>query len=242
MKPEQLPILYRDDFLVAVHKPSGLLVHRTSLDRHETRFALQMVRDQIGQAVYPVHRLDKPTSGILLFALDPASARQMGQWFSEQKVQKTYLAVVRGIPPQSGIIDTPLRREDERCTCEELALQSAVTRFRTLATAELPVAVGRYATSRYSLVEATPETGRHHQIRRHLKHRLHPIIGDTKYGEGRHNRFFREQFACQRLLLAAVALRVPHPESGDTVTISARPEASFTQVLEALGWGEEITF
>lgn len=235
-----LPILYQDEHLVAVHKPAGLLVHRSWIDRHETRFALQLVRDQLGRLVFPVHRLDKPTSGLLLFALDAAVARSLGQAFRDGQIEKTYLAVVRGVPPEAGLIDHPLREEYDRHDDPRARAgkdpQPARTRFRTLAAVELPFAVGRYPTSRYALVRAWPETGRKHQLRRHFKHFCHPLIGDTKHGEGRHNRFFRDQYDCRRLLLAAVEMRLSHPVDGRPLTLIAPLEDSFARLLDPLGW------
>jgi tRNA pseudouridine65 synthase len=209
-----MEILYRDDQLIAVNKPSGLLVHRSPIDRHETRFALQLLRDQIGQRVYPLHRLDKPTSGVLLFALDEESARLMMPVFSGGRVSKEYLAVVRGYTDESAIIDYPLKEQLDRMT-DALAdadkpAQAAVTGYRRLATAELPQAVGRYNTARYSLLSLTPETGRKHQLRRHMKHIFHPIIGDTTHGDSRHNQFFRDRLDCRRLLLAATQVSFKH--------------------------------
>ena len=180
---ERLPIIYRDEHLVAVHKPSGLLVHRTFLDRHETRFAVQILRDQIGQHVHPVHRLDRGTSGVLLFALDRDICRDVATQFENQQVEKIYLAVVRGHPDETGVIDHPLSRQFDDYEFRPLSAaheaQDAITRYRRLAVAELPHAVDRYPTSRYALLELAPQTGRRHQIRRHLKHIAHPIIGDA---------------------------------------------------------------
>jgi len=241
---EKLEILYRDEHLVAVNKPSGLLVHRSEIDRHETRFALQLVRDQLGQWVYPVHRLDRPTSGVLLLALDPEAARRLGEAFAAGAVEKTYLAVVRGIPTEEGVIDYPLTEEldrhSDRLARPDKGPQPAVTEFRRLATVELPCPVGRYPTSRYSLVEARPKTGRKHQLRRHFKHLFHPLIGDTKHGEGRHNRFFRDSYDCRRLLLAAVEITLPHPITGQPLRIGAPLEDSFAAVIEKLGWKKAV--
>jgi tRNA pseudouridine65 synthase len=241
---ETLPILYQDDQLVAVHKPAGLLVHRSWIDRHETRFALQLVRDQIGQLVYPLHRLDKPTSGVLLFALDPETARSLGAAFAAGAVEKTYLAVVRGIPPENGVIEHPLREEYDRHDDPRARAgkdpQPARTSYRRLATVELPFAVGRYPSSRYALIEARPHTGRKHQLRRHFKHLFHPLIGDSKYGEGRHNQFFRQQFDCHRLLLAAVEMTLRHPRDGRKLTLTAPLEASFSCLLDAFGWRQAV--
>lgn len=234
---ETLPILYRDDWLIAIHKPAGLLVHRTDLDRHETRFALQILRDQLGRPVWSVHRLDKGTSGILLFALDREAGRAMGALFEAGQVAKRYLAVVRGHPPAAGVIDHPLApMADERAGIAARAPQTAVTRFRTLAATELPYRVDRYPTSRYALVDLEPLTGRWHQLRRHMKHIAHPIIGDATHGKGRHNRLFQELFGCHRLLLAAVALGFRHPVTGEMIQLKVQPSDDFASVLRSLNW------
>lgn len=234
-----LPILFQDDRLVAIHKPSGLLVHRSELDRHETRFAVQLLRDQLGRHVYPAHRLDRGTSGVLLFALDRDTARIVGGQFERQEVAKTYLAVVRGHPPESGHIDHALsrRRDDAEWVGKDASdeAQPAVTDFRRLATCELPHAVDRYPTSRYALVELYPQTGRRHQLRRHLKHISHPIIGDATFGKGRHNRLFQELFGSARMLLACTRLQLVHPD-GSPLDIQAPPDEDFARVLVALGW------
>ncbi|MBS1189299.1 MAG: tRNA pseudouridine synthase [Rhodocyclaceae bacterium] len=238
--PELLEILYRDEHLVAIHKPACLLVHRSELDRHETRFALQMLRDQIGRRVWATHRLDKGTSGVLLFALDPETAGLVGRQFESGQVDKAYLAVVRGHPPESGDIDHPLtrQRDDYEFVGERTAseAQPALTRFRRLATVELPYPVDRYPTSRYALVELEPLTGRRHQIRRHLKHISHPIIGDATYGKGRHNRLFTDLFGSRRLLLACTRLGLRHPHSGAPLSLEAPPAQDFAAVLAQLGW------
>jgi tRNA pseudouridine65 synthase len=234
-----LPILYRDDHLIAIDKPAGLLVHRSDLDRAETRFAVQLLRDQVGARVWPAHRLDRGTSGVLLFAFDPATAGQLGRQFEAGRVAKTYWAVVRGHPPETGCIDHPLTRrpDDREGAADDLgAPWPALTRYRRLAQVELPVAVDRYPTSRYALLELAPVTGRRHQIRRHLKHIAHPIIGDATYGKGRHNRMFAERFGCRRLLLACTRLALSHPVDGRPLTLEAPPASDFRALLEALGW------
>ncbi|MBE0485729.1 pseudouridine synthase [Marinobacter sp.] len=226
--------LYRDPWLLAVHKPAGLLVHRSPIDRHETEFALQYARAlNNGDHVYPVHRLDRPTSGVLLFARDPETARIVGQAMMAGEVSKTYLAMVRGWAPESGEIDHPLRDEpeDRRLKGQEMPTREAVTHYRRLATTELPVEIERYPTSRYSLVELSPKTGRKHQLRRHMKHINHPIIGDANHGRGRHNRYFAERFGEGRLMLAATRLSLAHPVTGKALVIGAEPQASFLAVL-----------
>ena len=233
-----LDILYRDDHLIAIDKPPGLLVHRSDIDRHETRFAVQLLRDQIGRRVLPVHRLDKGTSGVLLFAFDAAVARAMGRQFENGEVKKTYLAVVRGWPPEAGIIDHALSRQydDYGRSLRTAEAQPAVTRYRRLATVELPVAVERYPTSRYALVALEPLTGRHHQLRRHMKHISHPIIGDATHGKGIHNRFFQREFGCGRLLLDCAHMVFCHPVSGEKVGVGRTAQGEFAALLERFGW------
>lgn len=240
-----LNILYRDDRLIAINKPSGLLVHRSLIDKHETRFALQLLRNQIGQRVYPVHRLDKPTSGVLLFALDEDSARRMGEQFECNAVQKRYLAVVRGYTLEKETIDYALREEQDRLTDararQDKPAQPAITNYQRLSTLEIPISDGRHPTSRYSLLDILPRTGRKHQIRRHMKHIFHPIIGDTTHGDGRHNRRFQQHFNCRRLLLAAQELRFTHPYTGEQILIRAPLDGDFQRVIEAFGWETEDT-
>jgi tRNA pseudouridine65 synthase len=238
-----LDILYRDDFLVAINKPAGLLVHRSDIDRHETRFAVQLLRDQIGQRVHPLHRLDKGTSGVLLFALDSASAREVGGQFQRDEIHKRYLAIVRGWPPEAGVIDHALSRQFDdygRKFSADSPTEAlpAVTEYRRPATVELPDAVDRYPTSRYALVELLPKTGRQHQLRRHLKHIAHPIIGDATWGKGIHNRFFQQRFDCGRLLLACTEIELRHPQDGRMLSIAAQPGDDFASVVRALGWSE----
>jgi tRNA pseudouridine65 synthase len=240
-----LDILYRDDCLVAINKPSGLLVHRSNIDRHETRFALQLLRDQIGQRVHPLHRLDKATSGVLLFALDVDSAGKVGLQFERNEVHKRYLAVVRGWPPEAGVVDHPLSRQFDDYGRKFPAdnppeALPAITEYRRLACIELPEAVDRYPTSRYALVMLTPKSGRQHQLRRHMKHIAHPIIGDANWGKGVHNRFFQQRFACRRLLLACTRLDLLHPQDGRALCIEAPLEDSFASVIGALGWSRQL--
>jgi tRNA pseudouridine65 synthase len=234
---ERLPILHADEHLVVVNKPSGLLVHRSPIDRHERRFAVQMLRDQLGRRVYPVHRLDKGTSGALVFALDRETAATLAADFANQRIGKTYLAVVRGWPAESGEIDHPLEAvPDAYSPTAERGPKPARTRFRRLGTIELPHHVDRYPTSRYALVELEPDTGRRHQLRRHLAHASHPIVGDSTYGKGRHNRLFAELFGVQRLLLACIRLEFAHPASGQRIDVAADPGPEFDRLASEFGW------
>lgn len=241
---EILPIIYRDEYLVAINKPSGLLVHRSEIDRHETRFAMQLLRDQIGQMVYPVHRLDKPTSGVLVFALSSEIARQLGDIFACHALTKTYVALVRGFTPEHGIIDHPLIEEQDKYTDKKARAnkpaQEAITEFKTLAQIEFPFSIDKYPCTRYSLVQCTPQTGRKHQIRRHMKHISHPIIGDAKHGKGNHNRFFQEKFACDGLMLAATEMQLIHPVKNEALILTAPLATKFTHIIHQFNWGDAL--
>lgn len=240
-----MDIVYRDEFFVAINKPAGLLVHRSAIDKHETDFAVQNLRDEVGQFVYPVHRLDKPTSGVLLFALNSEIAGALSELFRTDAIQKKYFAVVRGYAHESGEIDNPLRKivdkygKPIRMSDEK---QEAQTHYRSLAQLELPVSVDRYPTSRYSLLELTPKTGRRHQLRRHMKHISHPIIGDPKYGKSRHNNYFKDHLECSRLLLAAVSLEFRHPYKDEYVKITARPDGAFKSILDRFDFDMDAYF
>jgi len=235
-----LDILFQDDYLVAINKPSGLLVHRSLIDTREHEFALQLTRDQIGQRVYPVHRLDRPTSGVLLFALSGDIARSLSSQFSEHTVQKTYLALVRGYADALGHIDYALKEQLDKIADaqadQDKEAQPAITDYRCLQQRELPTPVGRYATARYSLVELQPKTGRKHQLRRHMKHIFHPILGDTSHGDGKQNTLIRELYDCHRLMLHAQSLRLQHPISGEDLTLRAELPESFSSPLQQLGF------
>lgn len=217
-----LRILHRDEHLIAIDKPPGLLVHRTGLDAGETRFAVQLLRDQIGRPVWPVHRLDKGTSGVLLFALDAATASLLGRAFeSGEGITKTYHAIVRGWPADEGLIDHPLRRLPDDMRTEREEVQEAQTRFATLERYELPLPYGGFPATRCALVELQPLTGRRHQLRRHMKHIAHPIIGDATHGKGPLNRSIAEWLGVQRLWLHASSLALRHPVSGAALSLEA---------------------
>lgn len=203
---------------VAIDKPAGLVVHRAEHTRDEPA-VLQLARDQLGRYVHPVHRLDRATSGVLLLALDVETARWLGDAFAERRVDKRYVAIVRGWIEDRCVVDHPLLEEGASAPVD------AVTEFVRLATFEVPIAVGRYSTGRYSLVEAFPRTGRMHQLRRHLAHLRHPIIGDVTYGDGRHNRMFREQFGVHRLLLHARRLAFTDLDGSEAVIEAPVPAA-----------------
>ena len=235
-----LEILYRDEYFIAINKPSGLLVHRSPIDKHETQFAVQILRDQIGQYVYPLHRIDKPTSGVLFFGLDKESTNLVSKQFKNHTIKKTYLAIVRGYTDESGEINHALKEKldkiaDKKANSDKEA-QEALTHYKTLAKVEIAYAVGRYEKTRYSLVELRPHTGRKHQLRRHMKHISHHILGDTKYGRGEHNKLIRSIYECNRLLLHASELKVYHPYLKKEIVIKAGFDDVFKNLFREFGW------
>ena len=224
-----LDILFRDEHLIAINKPHGLLVHRSPIAADVEEFALQLLRDQIGQKVNPVHRLDRKTSGVLLFAFDKKTEIEMQKQFAENKVKKTYLAVVRGHTEENGNIDYPLRKENG-------TLQDAFTTYRTLNQTELDVPFGKHPTSRYSLIEATPATGRMHQLRKHFSHIFHPIIGDRTHGCNKQNKLFKEKWEMDTMLLHAQSLTFTHPVTSNEIIIEASIQDEFVRIMKLMGW------
>jgi tRNA pseudouridine65 synthase len=224
-----LDILYQDDHLIAINKPHGLLVHRSSIAADAEEFALQILRDQIGKKVNPAHRIDRKTGGVLLFAFDKPTEIAMQQQFMENQVKKKYLAILRGYTPDSEEIDYPLRKENG-------TLQEAFTRYITLKRAELDVAFGKHTTSRYSLVEAAPETGRMHQLRKHFAHIFHPIIGDRTHGCNKQNKLFKETWELDTMMLHASELIFTHPVTGLQVVINAPLQPEFVRTMGIMGW------
>jgi tRNA pseudouridine65 synthase len=244
-----LTILYEDDNLVAVDKPAGLLVHRSNIDKHETQFLLQRLRDQIGVHLFPIHRLDKSTSGVIIFAKSPSIAAQLQEQIAGEKdnpsAVKEYLLVCRGYTPLTGIIDHPLKPINDfkhrgAAIAASKPAQSAVTEFTRLHTIELPVAIDKYPASRYSLVKANLITGRKHQIRRHFKHISHPIIGCPKYGKSMHNRYFAETLGAPRLLLHAYRLQFQHPLNGQITEIVAPLTGCFADLIRHFEWTDGV--
>jgi len=226
-----LDIIYQDDHLIAINKPHGLLVHRSSIACDAKEFALQMLRDQIGRHVSPVHRLDRKTGGLLLFAFDKDTETAMQQQFMNGEVKKRYLAVLRGHTPDRGEIDYALAKENG-------TLQEAFTSYVTLRRAELKVPLGKHATSRYSLVEAAPATGRMHQLRRHFAHIFHPIIGDRPHGCNKQNRLFKERWEMDTMLLHASGLGFTHPVTGAVLRLEAEAQEAFKRVYGIMGWDD----
>lgn len=232
MSEAALEVLYRDARCAVINKPAGLMAHASGLARGEDDFLLHRLRDQFASKVHLIHRLDRATSGCVLVAFDAEAAAVLGKAFMGRDVGKDYLAVCRGWPETAFTVDHDLDGGPGKPE-----KKPAVTAFRCLATAELPVASAAHPTSRYALLQCTPVTGRFRQIRRHLKHVSHHLIGDTSHGDGRHNRAFR-MLGVHRMLLHAWRLRFSHPESGDMLTCTAPLDAQFCKALALLGMAE----
>ncbi|MFZ2958072.1 MAG: pseudouridine synthase [Candidatus Ozemobacteraceae bacterium] len=223
------PILYQDEWYVAVHKPAGLLVHRSSMAPAYQKALLPDLSEQLGKRVFPIHRLDRGTSGVLVLAFSSEAAAKLSMQFEARTVQKIYLTILRGwLNPAEGFIDRPLRPlpgEPPR---------PALTRYRTLGVHELPVPVPPHQTSRYSLVEVFPETGRRQQIRRHFAGLSHPVIGDGSHGDKKHNQIFHEHFQSDRLLLMALSIRFRHPWLEKNLTIICPPDGPTQNLIDRL--------
>lgn len=224
-----LEILYKDGDLIAINKPHGLLVHRSKYADEAKIFAVQELRNQIGQHVWPCHRLDRKTSGVLLFALNEQCNSLIQQQFANNQIHKTYLAIVRGYTDESGTINYDLVNEKGK-------KQAAITNYRTLQKAELAIPLGKFNTSRYSLVEVKPETGRFHQIRKHFAHIFHPIIGDRPHGCNKQNKLFKERWSMDTMLLHAQKIAFTHPITNELIKIEANIHSEFKRMMQEMNW------
>lgn len=222
----ELPVLYRDDALLIVDKPAGLVVHRGWANDRIT--ALDLAREIAGRWVYPAHRLDRGTSGVLVFGLSPSAAHAAERAFADERVSKRYLALVRGMAPDAVTVDHPIAKEEGK---PKLPSLTQVARLGHCDVENDATGVSR----RYSWVEARPVTGRPHQVRRHLKHITHPILGDVRYGKSEHNHLFRRRFGLERLVLHAQALSLPHPTEARRVSVIAPLPRELVELLQAIG-------
>jgi len=235
----EIKVLFEDEHYIAIDKPSGLLVHPSPIERRAPN-AVALMREQLELKAFTVHRLDRPTSGVLIFAKHSEAANRLNLCFANRQVQKTYLCVCRGYTEEEGVIDYPLKEIIDK-VADKMAnpnkpAKDAISHYRRLGTVELPIPVGKYPVARYSLVEVKPKTGRKHQIRRHLKHLFHPLVGDTKHGDGKHNALFRTEFGLDRLLLMATELSFVHPYTNESITISAPVTPWVDQLFTDFGW------
>lgn len=222
-----LEILIQDTFLIAINKPHGLLVHRSSIAADAREFALQILRDQVGFPVFPLHRLDRKTSGVLLFATQSEYVRVFQEQMQLPETQKRYLALVRGFFPEEILVDHPLKRDDGK-------IQEAQTYFKRIEHFELAIPFGGFSTSRYSLIEAKPITGRMHQIRKHLNHLRYPIVGDRPHGCNKQNKLFLERWNMNTMLLHAQSIELIHPFLAEKISIDASLSGEFTAMLNMM--------
>jgi tRNA pseudouridine65 synthase len=229
----ELEIIYQDKNLVAINKPHDLAVHQSYYVGNADAFAVQELRDQLGQYVYPCHRIDRKTGGVLLFALNKEYNSLLQQQFSEGLIEKKYLAIVRGYTEDKGMIDYSLKNEKEK-------VQEALTHYKTIDRVEVSMPFGKHETSRYSLVEVSPKTGRLHQIRKHLAHILHPIIGDRPHGCNKQNKLFKEKFEMTTMMLHAAELSFYHPDTKEEVLITANLQNEFIRMIGELGFRSHI--
>ncbi len=223
-----LVVLYSEKDWLAINKPNGLLVHRSSLAADATEFAVQLLRDQLGQRVYPVHRLDRKTSGVLLFGLNSKVTSKLQQNLQHTSCVKEYVAIVRGFFPNECTVEKELINESGK-------KQDAVTLFSCIQQIEIPIPFGKHNTSRYSLIKAIPKTGRMHQIRKHLNHLRHPIIGDRPHGCNKQNRLFKKTWGHTDMLLHCRSVRIQHPYNDKPIHIEADFPANFKKITDALG-------
>ncbi|WP_395681334.1 pseudouridine synthase [Dokdonella sp.] len=226
-----LELLHTDVDLLAVNKPAALAVHRSRLVGTDDDYLMDRLRLQVEGPLHAVHRLDRATSGVLLVARHSAAAAELGRQLMARTVGKSYLAAVRGWPAEQGEIDYPLSGSSLRGEAKP-----ALTRWRRLATIEVPIAQGRYPQQRYALLEVSPETGRYRQIRRHFHHVSHHLLGDTSHGRGDHNRLIRQHYGVHRLLLHAWRITVRHPATGESLQLEAPLDAAWQRLLAAFGW------
>ena len=222
-----LEIIYQDEHIVVINKPTGLLVHPTRIAADATETAMQLLRDQIGAWVFPIHRLDRKTSGILIFALNKEIQTQLSKAFKDGLVNKKYIAIVRGYTDDKGIIDYAIKNLDNK-------IQAALTVYKTISKSEIPIAHGKHQTSRYSLIELIPRTGRYHQLRKHMAHIFHPIIGDRPHGCNKQNRFLKSEFGLHEMMLHAQEISFEHPISKNNISIEAPFHAEFIRMKKAL--------
>lgn len=229
MESKALEICYQDEHFVAINKPHGLLVHRTNIATDATEFAVQLLRDQLGKKVFPVHRLDRKTSGVLLFAFESETTAMLQQTLQKEETIKQYKAIVRGFFPEKVAVNYPLTNDRGKT-------QEAITQFECIEQVELPIPLGKHQTSRYSLIKAYPKTGRMHQIRKHCNHLRYPIIGDRPHGCNKQNRLFKTRWEMTRMLLHAETLTLEHPISKQKMCIEAKHSDEFERMLDVLGF------
>jgi tRNA pseudouridine65 synthase len=220
-------VLYQDEHYLAINKPPGYVVHRSPMTRNAPLVVLQLLRDQLNQKVFPIHRLDRKTSGVLIFALSSEANKQLGLQFADRQIEKEYEAIVRGWTPLKDTIDYPLLNDNG-------VIQDAVTSYETLEQFEVDLPLGKFQTSRYSRIRLSPKTGRMHQLRKHMSHIFHPIIGDRPHGCSKQNRLWKQKFEMDTMMLHARRLAFTHPYTKEHVQIHAPFFDEYIRVLDIL--------
>ncbi|MEO0896352.1 MAG: pseudouridine synthase [Bacteroidota bacterium] len=234
MNEKELEILYLDDHIVAVNKPAGMIVHRNEYTQEEFENLLNLLSRQLKKYLFPVHRLDRATAGVMIFALTKEASNKLMQMFAEKQVYKEYLTIVRGLAEESGIITRELRKKPSR------KFQKAETHFWCLTQKELPIPLNDFPQVRYSLLKVHPVTGRRHQIRRHLSYEHHPILGDKKHGHSTHNNLWKEELKLEGLMLQSHHLKFDHPMENKEINLRVDPAPHIQKALEYMGWEEAI--
>ncbi len=224
-----LDVIHEDDQIVVINKPNNLAIHRSKLVRNTKEFAVDIIRKQTDRILNPVHRLDRKTSGIMVFSDCQDTLNALRVQFEDRLIQKTYLAIVRGYIDDEGIVEKPLLNDKGQ-------LQEAITNYECLEKTELNIPLGPHPTSRYSLVRLYPKTGRQHQLRKHLNHLRHPIIGDRPHGCNKQNRFFKQNWGIENMMLHAREISFEHPATKKKMTLRAPLSSSFMHCTETLNF------
>lgn len=230
MKKEIVNIIFEDEYIMAVYKPNNILVHHSVMANNQLDelSLVQLIQQQLNKKYYPIHRLDRKTSGIILFAKQKEYVNMFQNLFLNNEIQKTYYGLVRGHIPEIGKIESPVKGRDAN------QHKDALTFYKRIKTFNLPIQVGPYENSRYSLVSLTPKTGRLHQLRIHMNKISHPLIGDSKYGDRFHNRMFETKFKNEAMFLHAKTLEFKHPYSLKNISIACDFPKNWTRILEEL--------
>jgi len=233
MDQEKIEILWQDEYLAIINKPAELIIHASAISRDRDTL-IRRLRNQFENPPIPVHRLDRPVSGVIVAAFDSDSAACLSKAFREGEVHKNYIAIVRGHLKGEGLIDLPLKNERSG------EMQESRTTYRHLADIELPLSSRKYPTSRYSLVMASPETGRYHQIRRHLARMGYPIVGDTSHGDSYCNHQFEENFGVRGLMLHSHSVCLKHPHREETVQLESPLRMEMQNICRQFHWSSSL--
>ena len=233
-----LEVVFEDEYILCVSKPNNMLVHHAHHSRNvaDETSLLQFIEQEKGLKVFPIHRLDRKTSGIILLAKETRYVSKFQELFTNNEIQKTYFGIVRGFSPDTKTIDSPVKGRDSNVHKEALTL------LKTIEKITLNIPVKPYDSSRYSLVELSPKTGRMHQLRVHSNKISHPLIGDPKYGDKNHNMMFEENFGCKNLFLHAGKLEFSHPFTSENLSLKSSFPKDWITLFNEFSWKNPIHF